>query len=111
VERNQHRIYKWSQCYSCGKIYARHETTPEEKITGIIGTINNPFDDEKQIVGLGNKQNKTKNEKILEEIDQENDPDIRKALRQGNTVEIIEYRAGIRKIQNPYTSSGLLNEF
>jgi hypothetical protein len=78
---------KWCQCYSCGIVYARHETTPEEKITGVVETINNPFDDEKQITGLGNKLKKTKNEKILEQIDEQEDPEIRTELRKGNIVE------------------------
>jgi hypothetical protein len=85
---------KWCQCYSCGKIYARHETTPEEKITGIIETIDNPLDNESHVTGLGNKIKKNSREKerqkILDRIEDEKDQDIKEALRRGNTVEIIE---------------------
>ena len=85
---------KWAQCYSCGKIYARHETTPEEKITGIIETIDNPFDNEEHVTSLGNKVKKNsrqkERQKILDMIEDEKDQDIKEALRRGNTVEIIE---------------------
>ena len=85
---------KWCQCIKCGKIYARHETTPEEKITGIIETIDNPFDNEEHVTGLGNKIKKNNREKerqkILDMIEDENDEDIREALRRGNSVVIIE---------------------
>ena len=77
---------KWCQCYSCGIVYARHETTPEEKISGIIETIDNPFGNEEYVTGLGNKRKKTRNEKILEGIDEIDDPEIRRELRKGNTV-------------------------
>src|SRR6185295_19024102 len=68
---------KWCQCYSCGIVYARHETTLEEKITGIIETIDNPFDNEECVTGLGNKIKKKSREKerqkILDMIEDEKD--------------------------------------
>jgi hypothetical protein len=85
---------KWCQCYSCGKVYARHETTPEERIKGIIPTIENPFDQGKNIVGLDNKKKKTglerERQKVLDKIEEEKDEDIKEALRHRNTVKIIE---------------------
>jgi hypothetical protein len=85
---------KWCQCYFCGKIYARHETTPEEKITSIIETIDNPFDNEQYVTGLDNKvkdnSREKERQKILDMIEDEKDQDIKEALRRGNTVEIIE---------------------
>jgi hypothetical protein len=81
---------KWCQCIACGHIYPRHETIPEEVIKDSIETIQNPFEDAKHVLGLGNKRKKSKNEKILEEIEKEPDEDIRKALRKGNQVTIIE---------------------
>jgi hypothetical protein len=81
---------KWCQCLACGSVYAIHETTPEEVIKDSIETISNPFDDGKHIVGLGNKRRKNKYEKLLEEIEQEKDPEIKRELRKGNQVSIIE---------------------
>jgi hypothetical protein len=43
------------------------------------------------LVGLGNRsRRKNKYEKILEEIEQEKDADIKQELRKGNTVDVIE---------------------
>jgi len=82
---------KWRQCIQCGHIYAVHETIKEETIKDSIETITNPFDDGKHMVGLGNKQRrKNKYEKLLEEIEQEKDPEIKAELRKGNEVTIIE---------------------
>jgi hypothetical protein len=77
---------KWCQCMACGHIYPRHETIPEEVIKDSIETSTNPFDEGKSIVGLGNKRKKNKYEKILEEIEQEKDLDIKQELRKGNQV-------------------------
>ena len=81
---------KWCQCISCGHVYPIHETTKEETIKDITTTTENPFDDGKHMVGLGNKRRKNKYEKILEEIEQEKDLDIKQELRKGNQVTIIE---------------------
>jgi hypothetical protein len=82
---------KWCQCIACGHIYAIHETTKEEMIKDSIETIQNPFDEGKHIIGLGNRRHKkNKYEKLLEDIEQEKDPEIRAELRKGNKVTIIE---------------------
>jgi hypothetical protein len=82
---------KWCQCIQCVHIYPIHETTKEETIKDSIETITNPFDDGKHMVGLGNRsRRKNKYEKILEEIEQEKDADIKQELRKGNTVDVIE---------------------
>ena len=69
-------------------------TAPEEKIKGIIETINNPFDNEEHVTLLGNKKKKTERErerqKILDRIEGEKDEDLKEVLRHGNTVEIIQ---------------------
>jgi len=82
---------KWCQCMQCGHVYPIHETKKEETIKDSIETITNPFDDGKHMVGLGNKRRrKNKYEKILEEIEQEKDLDIKRELRQGHQVTIIQ---------------------
>ena len=57
-------------------------------------TSDNPFDEGKFIIGLGNKAKKFRFQKerkrLLDRIDQEKDEDIKRELRRGNIVTIIE---------------------
>jgi hypothetical protein len=81
----------WCQCIKCGHIYPKHQTKIESKLQDFVETSSNPFDVGKHIIGLGNKRHKkNKYEKLLEDIEQEPDSDIRTELRKGNTVTIIE---------------------
>ena len=85
----------WCQCVSgCGKVFPRYQVKVEGILTDTIEVVSNPFDEGINIVGLGNKQKKTgperERQKVLDRIEEEKDEDIKMALRQGNTVEIIE---------------------
>jgi len=59
-----------------------------------VETSSNPFDSGKTIIGLGNKRKRsryqTERERLLDRIDNEKDEDIKKELKQGNEVNIIE---------------------
>ena len=60
----------------------------------MIESESNPHDIGHSVIGIGNKKKKTdiqkQHDRLLKQIDAEKDPDIRKELRKGNTVEIIE---------------------
>lgn len=59
-----------------------------------VETSGNPFDQGKSIVGLDNKIKKTprqkEKQKLKERIEQEKDEDIKRELRKGNIVNIIQ---------------------
>ena len=59
-----------------------------------VATSSNPFDQGKSIVGLDNKIKKTprqkEKQKLKERIEQEKDEDIKRELRKGNIVNIIQ---------------------
>lgn len=84
----------WKQCHRCGKIVPIYEAKKESKLQDFVETTDSPFDQGKTIVGLGNKRPKTpyqkQRQKLLDIIDAEKDPDIKRELRRGNIVEIIE---------------------
>jgi hypothetical protein len=60
----------------------------------LVETSRNPFDQGKSIVGLDNKIKKTprqkEKQKLKERIEQEKDEDIKRELRKGNIVNIIQ---------------------
>jgi hypothetical protein len=74
----------------------KRQAKTEAKLQDSVQTTDNPFDEGKTIVGLGNKRKKNRQQnkfqKIKERIEKEKEPDIRKELKKGNTVEIIEDR-------------------
>lgn len=84
----------WLQCTSCGRIYPVYEAKTEGILTGVVETTNNPFDEGKVILGMDNKKPKDlrqkERQKLLERIDKEKDEDIKRALRKGDLVQIIE---------------------
>ena len=64
------------------------------KLKDFVETSTNPFDQGENIVGLDNKIKKTpsqkQRQKLLYRIEKEKDEDIKRELRRGNLVEIIE---------------------
>lgn len=60
-------------------------------MTDTIEVVINPFDEGKNIVGLGNKIEKTpvqrERQRVLDRIEEVRDPDIKQELRQGNIVQ------------------------
>lgn len=86
---------KWKQCHECGTIVPIYEVKKESRLVDFVETSDNPFDDVGTIIGLGNRRNKLSSiqkerQKLLERIDQEKDEDIKRELRRGNIVQIIE---------------------
>jgi hypothetical protein len=85
---------EWCSCLACGKTFPRHSIKTEAILSDALEVIDNPFDQGKNIVGLGNKLKKNSHErerqKLLDRIEEEKDPEIRAELRKGNAVEIIE---------------------
>jgi hypothetical protein len=63
-------------------------------IKDFVETSDIPFDQSKSIVGIDNKKRKTPSEKrrqkLKERIDSEKDKDIKRELRKGNIVTIVE---------------------
>ena len=85
---------KWCQCLSCGHIYPIYEAKIESKLQDFVETSSNPFDTGKSIVGLDNKVKKTRFQKkiqrLKDRIDNEKDLDIKRELRKGNDITVIE---------------------
>lgn len=84
----------WKQCHDCGQLVPIYEVKKEAKLQDFVETSENPFDQGKTIVGLGNRGKKNKyqkmREKLQERIDNEPELGIKRELRKGNIVEIIE---------------------
>jgi len=82
-------------CYACGRIVPVYEAQKESGIKNTIGTIENPFDQGHNIVGLGNvTKGRSKQTELSRKIkrmkavaDKEKDPDIKLELKRGNIVE------------------------
>ena len=79
---------------SCGQVVPVYETKKESKLQDFVEVSDNPFNAVQSITGLGNKRPKTSYQKqrqrVLDRIEKEKDPDIKRELRKGNLVEIIE---------------------
>lgn len=73
------------------KIY---EAKKESKLQDFVEVSSTQFDRGNKIVGLGNKKPKLsyqkQRQKLLDRIDKEKDEDVKRELRKGNIVEIIE---------------------
>ena len=82
------------QCHTCGQIVPIYETKKESRLQDFVEVSDNPFDQGKSITGLGNKKKQTplqrERQRLRDRIEQEKDEDIKRELRKGNTVEIIE---------------------
>jgi hypothetical protein len=83
---------KWRQCTGCGMIFPIYETKIESKVQDFVETSDNPFDQGKTILGNDNKKRSKRSDmqKLKERIEREKDSDIKRELRMGHTVEIIE---------------------
>ena len=86
---------KWKQCHECSQIIPIYELKKESKLKDfVVEPSSNPFDSGKQIVGLDNKIKKTprqkERQKQKERIEKEKDEDIKRELRKGNIVQVIE---------------------
>jgi hypothetical protein len=81
-------------CYHCGKLYAKWETKTQDRLKQFAENIDSPFYSSKNIVGLDNKKKTTdiqkQRQKQKERIEQEPDPDIKRELKKGLHVDIIE---------------------
>jgi hypothetical protein len=81
----------WCQCHSCGSIHPIYEAKIESKLQDFVEITTNPFDQGKNIVGLGNKGKKNKyqkmRERLQERIDNEPELEIKQEIRKGNIVQ------------------------
>jgi hypothetical protein len=85
----------WKQYHDGGQIVHIYEVNKESRPEDFVELSDNPFDQGKTIVGLGNKKPKDRSQKerqkLLERIEKEKDSDIRAELKKGNVViEIIQ---------------------
>jgi hypothetical protein len=84
----------WKQCHNCGQEVPIYEAKKEGKLQDFVETTDNPFDQGKSITGIGNKVTKTpfkkQMQKLKDRIEQEKDEDIKREVRRGNIVTIIE---------------------
>ncbi|MGI0021981.1 MAG: hypothetical protein ACRD9Q_03870 [Nitrososphaeraceae archaeon] len=91
---NEHDRENWKQCHNCGQIVPIYAAKKESKLQDFVELSSNPFEQDKSILGLGNKKPKSSYErqrqKLLEGIEKEKDEDIKRELRKGNLVEVIE---------------------
>jgi hypothetical protein len=88
-----HNIVSCS-CFSVFCSTPFYEAKKESAIKDFVETSTNPFDKGKSITGLDNKKKKTpfekQRQKLKERIEQEKDQGIKRELRKGNIVQIIE---------------------
>jgi hypothetical protein len=84
----------WKQCHDGGTIVPIYEAKKGSKLQDFVGTSSNPFDQGKSITGIGNKLIKTpfqeQTQKLKDRIEIEKDEDIKRELRKGNIVTVIE---------------------
>ena len=84
----------WLQCHNCGQVYAKWETKVEDKIKEFAEITQNPHDVGRTVQGLDNKKKKSRTqrerERRRERIERETDEDIKRELRKGTIVTIIE---------------------
>ncbi len=89
-----HDHENWKQCHTCGQIVPIYEAKKESRLHDFVETSTNPFDQGKSITGLNNKVKKSPFQKqrqiLFDRIEQEKDEDIKRELRKGNIIEIIE---------------------
>jgi hypothetical protein len=78
----------------CGQILPIYEAKKESKLQDFVQPSTNSFNEDKSITGLDNKVKKTpfqkEIQKLKDRIEQEKDEDIKRGLRKGNIVDIIE---------------------
>jgi predicted nucleic acid-binding Zn-ribbon protein len=98
---------KFRQCRACGLIVPSYETKKESVIKDRVDSGDNPFNTPK-IVGVHNKDPKSRSERqherLLEDIDNEIDPDIRRERLKGNQVTVHYDDTDIIKSQERYSS-------
>jgi hypothetical protein len=84
----------WRQCHECGIIVPINEVMRERRLIGMLDPTKNAFDSMPSVIGLGNKNKLSASEKarqkLLERIEKEKDEEIKRELRRGNVVNIIE---------------------
>lgn len=84
----------WKQCHDCGQLVPIYEAKKESMLQDFVETVDNPFEQGKSIVDLGNKGTKNKYQKIRERLQEriENEPklDIKEEIRKGNIDKIID---------------------
>ena len=84
----------WLECRECRIRFPRHEIKKETDITIPSETTESAYEKSPHIVGLGNKGRRTyhkrERQRQLDRIDAEPDEDIKRELRKGNIVQIIE---------------------
>jgi hypothetical protein len=84
--------YQFRQCHICALILPIYELKKESKIKDTIETTRNPFDEKNLITPVHDPKTKTSREleKLRERINSETDEVIKRELKQGNIVTIIE---------------------
>lgn len=74
---------EWRYCNNCNRPIPIHHTKSRGKLIGQTEATSNPFDSQGKIAGLDNKK---KDNRDIESIE---DEDIKRELKNGNTVEIL----------------------
>lgn len=84
---------QWRSCTGCGRTMPIYQQKLESEIEDVVESVDNPHD--KALCVLGNENKKRRERKgdiqrINERIEREKDEDIKRELRMGNTVQIME---------------------
>ena len=91
---NDYDRENWKQCHNCRQIVPIYEAKKESKLQDFVEVSRNPFDSKKSILGLGNKRPQNRyqkeRERLLKRIEMEKDEDIKRELRKGNIVYVID---------------------
>ena len=90
---------QWRSCYGCGRTIAVYEQKFESEIEDVVESVQNPHDVGESMVGNENKKKRVKKtdiQRLKERIEREKDDDIKRELRMGNSVTIIEDSSTIR---------------
>ena len=84
-----HENYR--QCHNCGLIVPVYELEKESSIKDVVETIDNPFDQGKDFLGIDSRKKRKKQRDKQKEFDDINDPDLKRELASGQT-QLISYK-------------------
>lgn len=83
----------WKMCYNCGTIVPVYELEKEASIKDVVETIDNPFDQGKDFLGIDSRKARRKIRNKKELFGDINDDEAQRELSTGNTlISYFEYQ-------------------
>ncbi|HEX7178149.1 MAG TPA: hypothetical protein VF220_00370 [Nitrososphaeraceae archaeon] len=80
---------QFRQCHECGTIVPIYELEKEASIKDVVETVENPFDQGKDFLGIDNRKSANKRKRQTDrqrELDSIKDEDLKRELAKGNTL-------------------------